>query len=137
MVQADIARAIVVHDGDLLILQNSDDDPQPYARGKWETPGGYVEDHDDHEEAAVTREVREETGLDVDVVDQLERIAVTVAGDTADCRYYLAQAATRDVTLSDEHQAYRWIAPGTVRDVDWYYYSLYVIPVVERWRSGL
>ncbi|MDY6769768.1 MAG: NUDIX hydrolase [Candidatus Nanohaloarchaea archaeon] len=129
---ADIARAIVVNDGEVLILQNVEDDPSEHARGRWEAPGGFVEAHDDHEEAAVAREVAEETGLDVEVVRPLERIAVTLDGDTSDCQYYLARADSRDVELSDEHRAARWIRPGEARDIDWYYYSTYMIPVLER-----
>ncbi|MFB6295039.1 MAG: NUDIX domain-containing protein [Candidatus Nanohaloarchaea archaeon] len=133
--EADIARAVVVNDGEILILQNADDDPSEHARGKWEAPGGFIEDHDDHEQAAVEREVYEETGLDVDVVETLERIAVTIDGDTSDCQYYLAEAGSRDVELSAEHQDHRWIDPGEARDIDWYYYSTYMIPVLER-RAG-
>ncbi len=137
MTETDIARAIVVNDGDVLILQNADDDKKSYARGKWEVPGGFVEAHDEHEEAAVTREVREETGLDVDIVEERETIAVTIDGDTSDCRYYLARADTRDVELSGEHQDARWIDPADARKVDWYYYSAYMIPVLERLAGAL
>lgn len=132
MTEIDVARAVVMHEGETLILQNADDDPAEYARGKWEVPGGFVEGHDDHERAAVRREVEEETGLDVEVVEELERVAVTIDGETTDCQYYLAHAEARGVELSDEHQAARWIDPADARDVDWYYHSLYMIPVLER-----
>lgn len=134
---ADIARAIVVNDGKVLVLQNSEDDPKEYARGRWESPGGFVEEHDGHGEETVRREVEEETGLEVDVVRKLERIAVTINGETSDCQYYLAEADSREVELSDEHQDHRWIDPSEARDVDWYYYSAYMIPVLERFAGEL
>ncbi|MDY6773988.1 MAG: NUDIX hydrolase, partial [Candidatus Nanohaloarchaea archaeon] len=94
--------------------------------------GGFVEEHDEQEDGAVMREVEEETGLEIEVEGKLERIAVTIDGDTSDCQYYLARASSRDVELSEEHQGYRWIEPGEAREVDWYYYSTYMIPVLER-----
>ncbi|MFB6166883.1 MAG: NUDIX domain-containing protein, partial [Candidatus Nanohaloarchaea archaeon] len=135
--QADIARAIVLNRGEVLILQNSEEDEKGYARGRWESPGGFVEEHDEHEREALHREIQEETGLDVEVERKLERIAVTIDGDTSDCQYYLARSGSRDVELSDEHQDHRWIDPGEARSVDWYYYSTYMIPVLERLEENL
>lgn len=126
-----------MNDGEVLILQNADDDAKAYARGKWEAPGGFVEDSDENGADAVRREVREETGLDVEIVRTRENIAVTIDGDSSDCRYYLARAASRDVTLSDEHQDRAWIDPAEARAVDWYYYSTYMIPVLERLAADL
>lgn len=127
-----IARAIVHHDGEVLVLQNSHDDPKTYARGKWELPGGWVEAHDEHEEAAVKREVAEETGLDVAVERELERVRVARGDRAADCQYYLARAPGRDVTLSGEHQDARWIAPEAFKDMDWLYYAGFSIPILRR-----
>lgn len=132
MTHVDIVRAIVHNEGDVLVLQNSEDDPSPYARGKWELPGGWVEHHDDHDRAAVKREIREETGLDVNIEEKLERIIVDEDGDESDAQLFLAAADSRDVTLSDEHQAYRWIIPEEYRSLDWLHYAGYAIPVVER-----
>lgn len=139
-----IARAIVHQKGKILVLQNSVDDPKTYARGKWELPGGWVEAHDDHEEAAVKREVREETGLDVAVERELERVRVIRPDQdlengrsVADCQYYLTRAESRDVTLSGEHQDARWIAPEAFRDMDWLYYAGFSIPVLSRIKDSI
>jgi 8-oxo-dGTP diphosphatase len=58
--------AVVVHDGNLLMVQR-DKDP---GRGLWSLPGGRVE-HGEYLAAALGREVAEETGLDVRVGDLL------------------------------------------------------------------
>ncbi len=55
-------KAFILHDGHLLLVQKSADDP--HNPGKWEVPGGrmdFGEDVDDH----IRREVREEVGLEV------------------------------------------------------------------------
>ncbi len=127
-----IARAVVHHDGAVLVLQNADDDATPSARGRWEIPGGVVEAHDDHERAAVIREIREETGLAVEIERALERVSVDDGETVADCQYYLARADGRDVALSGEHTDFRWVSPEAFRDLDLVPYAKYSIPVVER-----
>jgi ADP-ribose pyrophosphatase YjhB (NUDIX family) len=53
--------AIFNEDGKMLLMQRPD-------RGDWNVPGGFV-DPDEGPEQAVIRETREETGLDVRIVD--------------------------------------------------------------------
>ena len=64
----------MVHDGKLLMVQR-DNDP---GRGLWSVPGGRVE-AGEYLNAAVAREVKEETGLDI-AVGQLLGI-LEVVGD--------------------------------------------------------
>lgn len=54
--------AVVVADGALLMVQRG----RPPAQGLWTIPGGRVE-YRERLETAVAREVKEETGLDVEV----------------------------------------------------------------------
>ena len=58
------ARALVVHDGALLLVNATPDK----GDGKWCTPGGGVE-AGDHLKANIVREVMEETGLVIEVGD--------------------------------------------------------------------
>lgn len=63
MVQPRIAiGAIVIHDGALLMVQRANEP----GKGLWSLPGGRVE-HGEYLVDALRREVREETGLDVQV----------------------------------------------------------------------
>lgn len=127
-----IARAIVYNDGNVLVLQNADTDPNEDARGKWEMPGGIVENHDEQE--TVSRELKEETGLDAVIEKKLERIAVEdpETGEVSDCQYYLVHVDSREVTLSEEHQDYRWIKPGEFKDMNWLNYAGYTIPLLQK-----
>jgi ADP-ribose pyrophosphatase YjhB (NUDIX family) len=56
-------KAFIVHEDMLLVLRKSEDDP--HNPGLWEVPGGrmhFGEEVDDH----IRREVREETGLEIE-----------------------------------------------------------------------
>ena len=64
--------AVIVDDGQVLLIKRG----QPPLQGRWSLPGGVVEVGETLREA-LTREVREETGLEVEVgpvVEVLERI---------------------------------------------------------------
>ena len=79
----------------------------------WEFPKGQVE-ADESESAAALREVREETGLEIDLVPGFReetnyfyrRIGSLVKKQVV---YFLGRASRRDVKLSWEHQAAEWL----------------------------
>jgi 8-oxo-dGTP pyrophosphatase MutT (NUDIX family) len=95
-------KGILFHHDRVLLLLND--------RGEWELPGGRPDAGEDHR-AALRREMREETGLDVEVgalvgehpfevlpgrFVQIVAYACTLAGATV-------------VTLSHEHLDMRWV----------------------------
>lgn len=96
--------AIVVRDGRLLMVQRAN---EPGA-GLWSLPGGRVE-HGEYLAAALRREVKEETGLDVEVHDLVGILEVV-----GDPHYvildYLAEAAGDDAPVpADDVSDARWV----------------------------
>jgi len=95
-------KGVLISDGCVLLLLNE--------RGEWDLPGGRPDVGEDHR-AALTREVREEAGLDVEVVALVDEHLFEVLPQrfvrivTYTCR--LVGAA--DVVLSHEHLETRWI----------------------------
>ncbi len=59
-----VAGAFVVRDGEVLFLKHR-------KYGIWLQPGGHIEEGETPDEAAI-REVREETGLEVEIVDEFQ-----------------------------------------------------------------
>lgn len=105
----------VVHDGAgrlLLVLRGREP-----AAGLWSIPGGKVEPGESRE-AALRREVREETGLDVEVlapVGVVER--PTADGGVFEIHDYTARLLSDadDAVAADDADAVGWFTPTQVR----------------------
>jgi phosphoglycolate phosphatase len=89
---------------------------------RWGIPGGKIE-RGEPSEAALRREIREETGLDI------EDIRFALVQDSIDSPEfirpehflllnYVARASTTGVTLNDEAQEYLWLSPAAALALD-------------------
>lgn len=110
--------AIVVDKGALLLVKR---DREP-ARGQWSLPGGRVEVGETLREALV-REVREETGVDVDV-DGLVGVAERIVRDdegAIEYHYvildYLCNARSTALTAGDDASEAKWVPVGELADM--------------------
>nr|WP_305794414.1 NUDIX domain-containing protein [Halomarina rubra] len=92
--------------GDVLLVQ--------HPRGTWVVPGGRINEGE-AAEAALEREMREETGLDVAVGRPVltgTDLWVNDDGDPMFTVVYRCESDDRAVTLNEEHDDYRWFAPS-------------------------
>ncbi len=84
---------------------------EPY-KGMWAIPGGFVED-DEELEAAAIRELQEETGLVVPAMTQLHtfgKVGRDSRGRTVTVTYYaFADAATQQVQGGDDAAEAEWV----------------------------
>lgn len=108
---------LIEYQGRLLLMRRSAS--KDHASGEWEPGSGRLEPGESPL-AALVREAREETGLDVEIVTPIdtfrfERGAAQVPafGLSFHCR-----AVGGHLTLSDEHDAARWIALDRILDED-------------------
>jgi len=100
-------KAVVVHQNRVLLLANE--------RGEWDLPGGRPDPGEDHR-ATLVREVREETGLGVEVgafldehlFEVLPRRFVRIVA------YACSLTGGSEPTLSDEHLEVNWVALSDV-----------------------
>ncbi len=84
-----------------------------YPGGHWDFPKGHIELHENPIKTAI-REIKEETGLDVKIIRGFERKITYSFKDRGenvikDVIFYLAQAKTQTVRLSEEHKGYVWL----------------------------
>lgn len=106
--------------GELLLLRRHRDD---FGGGLWVAPAGRVEPEEDAE-AAVLREVLEETGINLLSVEHLGLHEVTMPhGSNRIVSFRAATEHSGPILLRpDEHEDYAWFSlPGllTERDIIW------------------
>ncbi|MEZ0319927.1 MAG: NUDIX domain-containing protein [Pyrobaculum sp.] len=83
-----------------------------HGKSGWDFPHGLVRLYET-DEAAALREIYEETGLKVELIPSFKeeiRYKYSKIGRTIyrEVVYFLAKSKSLDVTLSKEHDAYRW-----------------------------
>ena len=106
------ASAIVLDDTDRILLARRAGEPEA---GKWDLPGGFLEEGE-HPLEALVRELHEETGLEVDPLE-LVAIEMDVYGDGADSPstlnlYWTARVVSGEPEPADDVSALAWFAPN-------------------------
>lgn len=99
---------ILNNSGKILSLRRSKTDPsKPLS---WDLPGGLIDQGEDTHEA-ILREVKEESGIEVETPKLLDVFdCVTEQGKYLICIGYTTKAISTDVVLSYEHDQYEWIS---------------------------
>ena len=111
-----VAKVFVVNEaGELLVLRRSQSDVR--RPGQWDFPGGWVDDGEDVRAAAI-RETHEEAGLDVPNITLafgLSEPAEAHDGPRSGTWIvFIAHVPGQPtITLSDEHDEYRWMTLET------------------------
>lgn len=111
--------------------------PHKAAAGKWEFPGGKVEE-DETPTAALARELREELSVEVTVGDLLVRETTPASGaahsdgPAIDLACYWVSAAEVPAASAD-HDALIWVDRHEIASLDWAEPDL---PAVELLRAG-
>lgn len=112
-------KAVIVNDGKVLILRESSKYDDGTNVGRFDFPGGRVKPGEHFKEGLV-REIREETGLDVEVKHP---IAVNewrpeIRGEKWQiiATFFLCKASSSQVKLSQDHDHFEWIDPKAYKE---------------------
>jgi ADP-ribose pyrophosphatase YjhB (NUDIX family) len=110
---------------------------EPYA-GRWDIPGGFLEEGE-HPLAGLVRELKEETGLDVQPLD-LFAIEIDRYGEGEDAQatlnlYWTARAAAGEPQAADDVTELRWFAARELPPRDELAFDN-IAKVLEAFRNG-
>jgi 8-oxo-dGTP diphosphatase len=100
-------------DGAVLLVRRAN----PPAAGSWTLPGGRVEPNESLADAIV-REVREETALEVVVVNVIEELVLEREGFSYRITDFSCRAISGDVRAADDASEARWVLPANFDDFD-------------------
>jgi len=103
------AGALIVRNGQVLLVRRT---AEPF-RGYWDIPGGFCE-ADEHPADAAIREVREETGLEIELIGLLGMWVDEYEGRTTLNVHYLARTLSRRIVLGSDADGAAWFAPDAL-----------------------
>ncbi len=106
--------AIIERDGRVLAAQRSESMSMPL---KWEFPGGKLEAGEDPV-ACLIREIREELGVEVRILDSLSPVLHDYGTWTIELLPFICEIIRGDIVLH-EHRAVTWEEPQRLFDLDW------------------
>lgn len=101
-----VVKGVIIYNGKVLLMKRSLS--SKVGGGEWELAGGKLHIGEELEET-LTREVKEETGLEIKIKDLL--YATTINDDPTRqlvFLHYLCEAKGDTVLLSEEHTDYFW-----------------------------
>jgi 8-oxo-dGTP diphosphatase len=106
-----VVKALITHKGDILIGQKEDDEDHEIG-GKWHVLGGHLEKGEQVEEA-MEREVKEETGLEVDVHQIVDTSTFSCGDGEKDSLqiFFHCEADSRKAEAEDDLQDLKWVEP--------------------------
>ncbi|WP_161612649.1 NUDIX domain-containing protein [Halorubrum tebenquichense] len=105
-------KAVVFSEDDDVLLVRPDNE------GPWSIPGGRIQDGE-AADAALERELREETALSVRVgqpVHAMTDVWVTSDGEPMFTVVYDCETDETEITLNHEHEEYKWVSPAEARN---------------------
>ena len=115
----EVVAAVIVKDGKILATQRGYGE----FKGKWEFPGGKIE-HDEFDEPALVREIKEELNADINIIDFLKTIQYDYPKFHLIMHTYICTLRNdlKFVKHDDKNMEYddmRWLDKTELESVDW------------------
>ena len=109
-----VVAALIKKDNKVLIAKRATGDENVY--GKWEFPGGKVEDNES-EQQAIEREIKEEFELDIKAKKFIINNICEYPNKTVDLRLYECDYISGNFKLHD-HLEYKWVEIDKLLEYD-------------------
>ncbi len=114
-------KGFIVKDNQLLIVKRRPNDVQ--KPGIWEIPGGRLEVGESPFDG-LKREIMEETGLDIDVLQVMDvRHFKRADAQLITMLVFLCKTKEKNINLSEEHTDYEWVEINAAKDKITDFYS--------------
>lgn len=110
----EVTCGIVIKRNEVLVTQRSERMRLPL---KWEFPGGKIE-AGETAEACIERELKEELGIEIEIVDKLIPKVFHYEKFSINLIPFVAKLKSGNIILR-EHKDYRWVEIGSLEDFDW------------------
>lgn len=107
-----VVAAVIEKDGKILVAQRNKGE----FEGLWEFPGGKIELNETEQEA-LTREIKEEFDINIEIKDHLVTIDHDYSSFHLNMSCYICNAGANEIKLHD-HYAIKWIDP-LEKGIDW------------------
>lgn len=105
-IKKELVSKVIIFDGrEVLLLKRDTDSVTKRSPWTWDLPGGHIDDGESAEEAA-TREVEEETELNVSSMSPVGQDS-NIGKLTY---FYTAEEWDGEIKLSKEHEEYKWVS---------------------------
>jgi len=108
----DVVAAVIRRNGRVLIARRS----EGKLSGKWEFPGGKVE-NGENPKAALKREIREEFGVSISIKEFLDQSLFQIEENPFRLLAYFAEMK-EDEIFPTEHDRIEWVLPGELLKYD-------------------
>jgi 8-oxo-dGTP diphosphatase len=109
-----VVAAIFVQEEKILAMKRAAHKPLP---GKWEFPGGKIENNESAEEALI-REIKEELNIDINQLELFDHSITLLPDWEVDLSCFLVQTESFP-TKSTDHDAMRWLDKKDLLELDW------------------
>lgn len=111
-----VVKALITNRGQILIGKKEEKEDHPIS-GEWHILGGHLE-HGEQVEEAVKREVKEETGLEVDVHQAVDIMSFSWDGNEKDSLQIVFHcvAESRSEEVLDDLEEVKWVSPDEITD---------------------
>lgn len=111
-----VVGAAIIHSGKIFIAKRR---TLGQNFGKWEFPGGKVEEHE-HDKDALTREIQEELNWQIRVISKLSKGDAISNDKHISLTIYLAELLNPEVEPQlNAHSAYRWVSIAEMHEYDY------------------